>query len=152
MFEGFGSFVMSRRAITRLFKVAIALVIASAVSGTVVVIVALANGAVAFGGSTVVTINPGPFAGAVVGLIVASLLTAIGTIAAVIAWAGALLNTYRLEDKTWFSTLLVSGLVSLGWIAMLAYVLRGPDSTTAPTRAAGSRAETPNIERLGSAR
>jgi hypothetical protein len=139
MFERFGSFAMSKRAITRLFMVAIALVIASAVSGIVVVIVALANGAVAFGGSTVVTIHPGPFAGAVVGLIVASLLTAAGSIAAVISWAGALLNTSRLEDKTWFAGLLVSGFVSLGWIAMFAYVLRGPDSTTAATGAAASQ-------------
>jgi hypothetical protein len=139
MIERFGSFVMSKRAITRLFKVAIAFVVAGAVSGTAVVIVALANGAVAFGGSTFVTVNPGPFAGAVVGLIVASLLTAAGSIAAVISWAGALLNTYRLEDKTWFASLLVSGLVSLGWIAMFAYVLRGPDSTTASMGAAASQ-------------
>jgi hypothetical protein len=140
MFERFESFAMSKRAITRLFKVAIALIIAGAVSGTVVVIAALASGAVAFGGSTFVTINPGPFAGAIVGLIVASLLTVAGTISAVISWAGALLNTYRLEDKTWFTGLLVSGFVSLGWIAMFAYVLGGPDSTTAPTRAAATQA------------
>lgn len=139
MIERSGSFVMSKRAITRLFKVAIAFVVAGAVSGTAVVTVALANGAVAFGGSTLVTVNPGPFAGAVVGLIVASVLTAAGSIAAVISWAGALLNTYRLEDKTWFASLLVSGFVSLGWIAMFAYVLRGPDSTTAATGAAASQ-------------
>jgi hypothetical protein len=136
MIDKFESLAMSKRAITRLFKVAIAFVVAGAVSGTAVVIVALANGAVAFGGSTFVTVNPGPFAGAVVGLIVASVLTAAGSIAAVISWAGALLNTYRLEDKTWFASLLVSGFVSLGWIAMFAYVLRGPDRTTAATGAA----------------
>lgn len=135
MFEKFDSFQMSKRAITRLFKVAIAFVVAGAVSGTAVVIVVLASGAIALGGSTLVTINPGPFAGAAIGLIVASLLAAAGTITAIVSWAGALLNTYRLEDKTWFSGLLMSGFVSLGWIAMFAYVLKGPDSTTAATGA-----------------
>jgi hypothetical protein len=42
-----------------------------------------------------------------------------------------LLNTSRLEDKAWFAALLVLGLISLGWVAMIAYVLRGPDSAVA---------------------
>ena len=50
--------------------------------------------------------------------------------AAIAAWVGALLNTSSLEDKTWFATLLVLGLVSLGWVAVIAYVLTGPDGTT----------------------
>jgi hypothetical protein len=50
-------------------------------------------------------------------------------VAAIAAWVGALFNTARLEDKTWFAALLVLGLVSLGWVAMTAYVLAGPDST-----------------------
>jgi hypothetical protein len=50
--------------------------------------------------------------------------------AAIIAsWVGALLNTSRLDDKTWFVVLLVLGLVSAGWVAMIAYVLAGPDGT-----------------------
>lgn len=129
---------ISRPAIIRLFKVAIAFVVAGSVSGTAIVIVALANGAVAFGGPQLITINPGPFAGAVVGLIVASLLTAAGTVAAVASWAAALLNTSRLEDKSWFVALLVLGLVSLGWVAMIAYVLKGPDDSTALVPSAAS--------------
>ncbi len=127
----FDRFEMSKPAISRLFKVAVAFVVAGSISAVAVVIVALANGAVALGGSQFITINPGPVAGAVVGLIVASLLTAVGTIAAVASWAAALLNTSRLDDKTWFVTVLVLGLVSLGWVAMIAYVLKGPDGTTA---------------------
>jgi hypothetical protein len=129
MIEKLESLVMSKPAITRLFKVAVAFVVAGAVSGTAVVIWALAQGAVAIGGPQFVTVNAGPFAGAIVGLTIASLLTGIGTVAAVVSWAGALLNTARLEDKAWFTALLVSGLVSLGWVALIAYVLRGPDST-----------------------
>jgi hypothetical protein len=148
MFKQFDSFAVSKRAITNLFKAAIALVVAGAVSGTIVAIAALANGAVAFGGPAFVTINPGPFAGAVVGLLAASLLTAAGSIAAVISWAGALLNTSRLEDKTWFTGLLVSGLVSLGWVATFAYVVRGPDSTAV----ARAKASTPAVSPRWSAR
>lgn len=131
MIEKLENLTMSKPAITRLFKVAVAFVVAGGVSGTAVVIWALANGAVAIGGPQFVTVNAGPFAGAIVGLMIASLLTGIGTVAAVVSWAGALLNTGRLEDKAWFTALLVSGLVSLGWVALIAYVLRGPDSTQA---------------------
>lgn len=128
---------MSKPTITRLFVVAIAFVVAGSVGGTAVVIGGLANGAVAFGGSQLITLDPGPLAGTVVGLVVASLLTAIGTLAAVASWAAALLNTYRLEDKTWFVGLLVLGLVSLGWLAMIAYVVKGPDGATGAAPSVG---------------
>src|SRR5690242_3526753 len=105
MFEKFRKLAVSKRAVTRLFTLAIAFVVAGGVTGSAIVIVGLANGAVAFGGSQLVTINPGPFVGAIVGLIFASLLTAIGSVAAIAAWVGALLNTSRLEDKKWFAAL-----------------------------------------------
>jgi hypothetical protein len=104
------------------------------VSGVVVLVVALANGAIALGGPQIVTINPGPIAGAIVGLTFASILAGVGTCVAIASWVGALINTARLEDKTWFTALLVLGLVSLGWVAMIAYVVRGPDSTSLQTQ------------------
>jgi hypothetical protein len=55
-----------------------------------------------------------------------------GAIAGLVAWIGALINTAQLEDKAWFVLLLVLGLLSFGFIAMLAYVIAGPDSTQAP--------------------
>jgi hypothetical protein len=58
MFQKLESFSMSKSAITRLFKVAVALVVAGSVTGAVVVIAALANGAVAFGGAQFITVNP----------------------------------------------------------------------------------------------
>lgn len=136
MYAKLQKFSMSKPAITRLFKVAIAFVVAGSVSGTAVTIWALANGAITLGGSPFVSFNPAMVAGAIVALVIASLLTGIGTVAAVVSWVGALANTARLENKTWFTTLLVSGLVSFGWVAMIAYVLRGPDSSTATSAAA----------------
>jgi hypothetical protein len=49
---------------------------------------------------------------------------------------GALLNTVRLEDKTWFLGLLMLRLISVGWLAMVAYLLAGPGATSsdAPRR------------------
>jgi hypothetical protein len=47
-----------------------------------------------------------------------------------VSWIGALLNTWQLEDKLWFGALLVGGLLGLGVVAMIAYVLAGPDGTT----------------------
>lgn len=132
MIEKLENLSVSKPAITRVFKVAVALIVAGFAGSIAVVLWALVNGAVAFGGPQFVTIDTGPLAGAIAGLIVASLLTGIGTAAAVVAWAGALLNTARLEDKSWFTALLALGLVSFGWVAMIAYVLYGPDSTRSP--------------------
>jgi hypothetical protein len=58
-----------------------------------------------------------------------------GAIGQFIAWIGAVVNTSRLEDKTWFVVLLVLGLLSFGFIAMLVYVLAGPDGTALPKEA-----------------
>lgn len=148
MFEKFERFSMSKSAISRLFKVAIAFVVAGAASGTAVAIWALANGAIVIGGSQPVTVDPATVAGAIVGFSIASLLTAAGTVAAVVSWAGALLNTSRLNDKAWFTALLVLGLVSLGWLAMIAYILKGPDSTALEAPSAIQRHAHPSASRV----
>ena len=41
-------------------------------------------------------------------------------------WVGAVVNTAGLKDKTWFTILLVKGLLSLGFIAMIIYLIAGP--------------------------
>jgi hypothetical protein len=63
-----------------------------------------------------------------VALAVLAVLVLIGAaIAQFVAWLGAVLNTSRLQDKTWFVILLVTGLLSFGFIAMIVYVVAGPD-------------------------
>jgi hypothetical protein len=39
------------------------------------------------------------------------------------AWVGAVLNAARLHDKIWFVILLVAGLLSFGFIAMIIYLI-----------------------------
>jgi hypothetical protein len=131
---------MSKTTIIWLFGAAVAAVLAGFVIRTAAVVVGLANGAVALGGTQAVTLNGDALAWTVASLVVASLLIAAGSVAAIASWVGALLNTSRLEDKTWFAVLLVLGLVSLGWVAVIAYVLAGPDNPAldgAPSAAAG---------------
>ena len=52
---------------------------------------------------------------------------------------GALLNTWQLDEKMWFSSLLAGGLLGLGVVAMIAYVVAGPDGTAERGTLAASR-------------
>ena len=120
---------MSKSMIDRLFIGAIVAVIAGWVIAIVAIVAALAGRAVVLGGPDVVTVNSEAFTSTFVVLAIASLVAAGGTIAGVASWVGALFNTARLEDKTWFVVLLVLGIWSFGFVAMVAYVVAGPDST-----------------------
>lgn len=130
---------MSKATVTRMFVGAIAAVVAGVVAALATVTAALVGGVVAIGGPTVVTVNGGAISGTLPWLVIASLVIAGGAIAAVASWIGALLNAGRLDDKTWFVALLVLGLASFGWVAMVAYVIAGPDSTEAHATGAASR-------------
>ena len=68
-------------------------------------------------------------------MIVGFAVAAAGGIAQLAAWIGALVNTYQLQDKTWFVVLLVGGLLGLafglvGFATMVAYLVAGPDGLT----------------------
>ena len=70
-----------------------------------------------------------------VGLIVAGgVVGLIGSLVQLVAWIGALVNSYALPEKTWFLVLLLGGLLSfafapIGFAAMVAYVVAAPDGT-----------------------
>ncbi|HEX8983450.1 MAG TPA: hypothetical protein VF792_11800 [Ktedonobacterales bacterium] len=60
-----------------------------------------------------------------------------GFVVQVVAWIGALLNTNRLADKTWFWIMLGSGLLAfvtgpVGLAGMIAYIIVGPDGMALP--------------------
>lgn len=66
--------------------------------------------------------------------VVGGVILIAGAIAQLVAWVGALVNTYALVDKTWFVVLLVGGLIGVAFglahlAAMIAYVIAGPDGT-----------------------
>lgn len=61
-------------------------------------------------------------------------VAAAGGVVQLVAWVGALVNTYQLLDKTWFIILLAGGLIGfgfplIGFAAMIAYIIAGPDGT-----------------------
>jgi hypothetical protein len=121
---------MSKTTITRLFIAANVAFVLGVVVALATVIAAVAEGVVTIGGPNAVTVDGAAFAGALGWLLLAGLILAGGFIAAVASWIGALFNTSQLEDKTWFIALLALGLFSFGWVAMVAYVVAGPDGTT----------------------
>ena len=63
-----------------------------------------------------------------------------GSVVQLVAWIGALINTNRLVDKTWYNVLLWCGIAGIvlspftvlvgamvGWVLMLVYLVGGPD-------------------------
>lgn len=120
---------MSKTFVTRLFVGAVVAVAAGVVVALATVVSALAGGVVTLGGPTVLSVDGAAFAGALPWLVIASLVIAGGALAALASWIGALVNTFGLDDKAWFVALLVLGLFSFGWAAMVAYVVAGPDGT-----------------------
>ena len=119
---------MSKATVTRVFLGSVVAVIAGALLVFAAVWIAYANGAFVMSGPDVIGVQPTPMAWTIVGLgIVAALAMIAGFIGGLVSWIGALLNTAQLEDKTWFIVLLVLGLLSFGLVAMIAYVITGPD-------------------------
>ena len=136
------TFRMSKKNVTRLFVAAIVAVVAGVVVGVAALWTALASDAIDLGGSDYIDVNGGSGAWTALGLVIVGSLVALGgTIAAVVSWIGALLNTWQLEDKLWFGSLLAGGLLGLGVVAMIAYVVAGPDGmkqSVARPRVAGA--------------
>ena len=123
-------FGMSKKSVTRLFVGAIVAVVAGVVLGVAALWAALASDAIDLGGSNYIDVNGGSGAWTALGLIILGSLAILGgTIAAVVSWLAALLNTWQLEDKMWFASLLALGLLGFGVLAMIAYVVAGPDGT-----------------------
>ena len=62
-------------------------------------------------------------------VVIGALAMIAGAVAGAVSWVGALVNTWKLDDKLWFASLLVLGFAGCGVLAMIAYILNGPDGT-----------------------
>jgi hypothetical protein len=119
---------MSKPTIDRLFIGSALAVIAGILLALAAIIAAYGGGAFVMDGPDVVGFAGDAFAWSMIGLVILGSMAVIGgSIGGLVAWIGALLNTAQLESKTWFIVLLVLGLFSFGVIAMIAYVIGGPD-------------------------
>jgi hypothetical protein len=123
-----GGGIVSKATVTTVFLGSVIAVIAGAILAFAAVWVAYANGTFVMSGPDVIGIQSTPLGWTIVGLgVVAALAMIAGFVGGLVSWIGALLNTGQLEDKTWFILLLVLGLFSFGLVAMIAYVIGGPD-------------------------
>ena len=121
---------MSKPTVTRLFIGSLVAVVGGGVLLLVGILVALENGALVMSGPDVTGFRPSAVGWSTIIVMVVGVAVAVGGgIGQFVAWIGAVVNTSRLEDKTWFIVLLVLGLLSFGFVAMLVYVLAGPDGT-----------------------
>jgi H+/Cl- antiporter ClcA len=126
---------MSKRTVTRLFVGSLVALGAGAVLGVAALTAALASDAIDIGGSHLVDVHAGTGVWTAMALVVVGSLAAlVGSVGAVVSWLGALGNTWQLEDKTWFWSLVALGLLGVGLVAMIAYVAVGPDGTEARTK------------------
>jgi len=107
---------------------------------------ALANGSLVRDGPDVTGIRETPFGWVMAGLAgVAILVMLAAAVTQFVAWVGAVISTAQLKDKTWFIVLLVTGLLSFGFIAMIIYLIAGPDDS-APHPATTAADEAPPRE------
>jgi hypothetical protein len=130
---------MSKASVTRLFIASLVAVAAGAILAIAAVWLAIANDVFATSGSEVVGIRGSVLAWCLLGIgVVGGSAIAGGMIGGLLAWIGALLNTWQVEGRSWFVILLLTGIFNFGFIAMVAYVLAGPDGTSAAARLRGT--------------
>ena len=124
---------MPKRTVTRIFVAGLV-----AMAGSLVLLftaggLAYANNVFVMDGPDVVGVRGTPFGWWMLGLAAVAALTLIGAlIAQFVAWVGAVMNTAQLPEKTWFVVLLVTGLLSFGFIPMIVYLIAGPDDPQPP--------------------
>ena len=89
---------------------------------------AYASGGFVMYGPDVVGVEPTGFGWSMIGVAAFTVLVMVlAALAQLIAWVAAVVDTAELPDKTWFIVLLVTGLVGVGFVAMIAYAVAGPD-------------------------
>jgi MFS family permease len=125
---------MSKTSITRLFIGSGIAIVAGAVLAVAAVWLAIANDAFVMNGSDIVGFRGGALAWTGLGLGIVGLAAVVaGFIGGLISWIGALANTWQLASRTWFAVLLLLGIFNLGFFAMVAYLVAGPDGTRVDT-------------------
>lgn len=121
---------MTKPTITKLFVGGLTAFVAGVILVLVAVFAALASGVFQMNGPDVTGVNWSGLGWSLVAVVIVGVLAVIGgAIAGLVSWIGALLNTVQLEDKAWFIVLLILGLFSFGFVAMIAYLIAGPDAT-----------------------
>lgn len=126
---------MTKATVTRLFIGSAIAAAAGALLAIVAIWVAIANDVFVMSGSDIVAVQGSVLSWTLLGLgLVGAVAFMGGLIGGLVSWIGALLNTSQLDSKAWFVALLLLGIFNFGILAMLAYVIVGPDGTTTVAR------------------
>ncbi|HEX7471477.1 MAG TPA: hypothetical protein VF323_00205 [Candidatus Limnocylindrales bacterium] len=121
---------MSKTTVTRLFIGSGIAITSGAILAVAAVWLAIANDVFEMAGPDIAGIRGSALAWSLLGLgIVGGVAMAGGLVGGLVSWIGAVLNTWQLQSKTWFAVVLLLGIFNLGFFAMLAYLIAGPDST-----------------------
>ena len=132
---------MSKESVTRLFIGGGIAIIAGAILAIAAVWIAIANDVFVMNGPDIVGLQGGAVAWSLLGFsILGGVAIVGGVVAGFVAWIAALLNTWQLESKTWFAVLLLLGIFNLGFFAMIAYLIAGPDTAESAAPTAHARA------------
>jgi hypothetical protein len=123
---------MFKSTVTKLFIGSLIAFGAGVIVATFAIALAVANDVFVMDGNDIAAIQGGTLAWVLIGLAILGVLAAAGgVIAGFVAWIGAVLNTWQLDSKAWFVGLLLLGIFNFGFIAMIAYVIAGPDGKAA---------------------
>ena len=123
---------MFKTTVTRLFIGSLIAVGAGAIVSILAIALAIANDVFVMDGNDIAAIQGGAVAWVLLGVaLLGGLVAAGGVIVGFIAWIGAVLNTWQLEGKAWFVALVLTGIFNFGFIAMVIYVIAGPDGKAA---------------------
>lgn len=126
---------MSKTTVTRLFIGSGIAILAGAITSIAAIWIAIANDVFVMNGQDIVGIHGSALGWSLLGFaLVGAIAMAGGAIGGLVSWIGSLLNTWRLESKTWFAVLLLLGIFNLGFFAMIAYLVAGPDGTATSSR------------------
>jgi hypothetical protein len=126
---------MSKTTVTRLFIGGGIALIAGAILAVAAVWIAITNGTFVMNGDEIVGLKGSAVGWSMLGLGVVGVVAIMGgLVAGLVAWIGALLNTWQLHSRTWFAVLLLLGIFNFGFFAMIAYLVAGPDSSTPTVR------------------
>lgn len=124
---------MTKRTVTTLFVRSLVAFVVGLLVAVGAGVMTLATDGFVMDGPDVVGVESTPvtWTAALLAAIAVLVMVAAG-VAQVVAWVFAVLATARLEDKTWFVVLLVLGVLSLGFVGTLVYVVAGPDPDRVP--------------------
>jgi hypothetical protein len=126
---------MTKATVTRLFIGSVVAAAAGAIVAIVAVWIAIENRVFTMSGQDIVGLQSSTLTWVLIVAGVVGVIAVIGgAITGLVAWIGALLNTSQLESKAWFLGLLLLGIFNFGFLAMIAYVIAGPDGRPSGAR------------------